>query len=88
MQKPAALMRNGPWWTALGLMETSMLVLFAAPAWNLGPLATIGFLATFVPGLWLVAGPSDNGRRQATRSLSEMPAVPGNGPPAPTEPAA
>ena len=65
-----------------------MLVLFAAPAWNLGLLVSIGFLATFVAGLWLVAGSSDNGRRQATRSLPEMPAVPGNGPPAPTEPAA
>jgi len=73
----------------LALMATSMLVLFAAPAWHLGPLATTGFLAAFLPGLWLVAGPSDIGRRPATRSPSEMlPALPGNGPPAPTEPAA
>ena len=49
----------------LALMATSMLVLFAAPAWDLGPLATTGFLAAFVPGIWLVAGPSDIGRRPA-----------------------
>ena len=73
----------------LALMGTSMLVLFAAPAWNLGPLATAGFLAAFVPGLWLVAGPGGNGQRLATRSPSEMPTLPGNGgPPAPTAPAA
>ena len=70
----------------LALMATSMLVLFAAPAWNLGPLATTGFLAAFVPGLWLVAGPSDGRRRRTTRS--EMPVLPGNGPPAPAGPAA
>ena len=72
----------------LALMATSMLVLFAAPAWNLGPLATTGFLAAFVPGLWLVAGPSGNGRRRATRSPSEIPVIPGNGSPAPAGPAA
>lgn len=66
----------------LALMATSMLVLFSAPAWNLGPLATTGFLAAFVPGIWLVAAPS--GRRRSTRSPSEMPALPGNDPPAPT----
>ena len=72
----------------LALMATSMLVLFAEPAWHLGPLATTGFLAAFVPGLWLVAGPSDIGRRPAAHTSPEMPALPGNGPPAPTEPAA
>jgi hypothetical protein len=71
----------------LALMATSMLVLFAAPAWNLGPLATTGFLAAFVPGIWLVAGPSDIGRSRAAHRSPEMPAL-GNGPPAPTEPAA
>ncbi|MHB1716040.1 MAG: hypothetical protein ACYCV5_01645, partial [Acidimicrobiales bacterium] len=71
----------------LALMATSMLVLFAAPAWNLGPLATTGFPAAFVPGIWLVAGPSDIGRRRAADTSPEMPAL-GNGPPAPTEPAA
>ena len=70
----------------LALMATSMLVLFAAPAWNLGPLGTTGFLAAFVPGLWLVAGPSDGRRRRTTRS--EMPALPRNGPSAPAGPAA
>ena len=69
----------------LALMATSMLVLFAAPAWNLGPLATTGFLVAFVPGLWLVAGPSDGRHRRTTRS--EMPVLPGNGPPAPAGPA-
>ena len=67
-------------------MATSMLVLFAAPAWNLGPLATTGFLAAFVPGLWLVAGSSDGRRRRATRSPSEMPVLPGSGPPTPAGP--
>ncbi len=71
----------------LALMATSMLVLFAAPAWNLGPLATTGFLAAFVPGIWLVAGPSDIGRSRAAHRSPEMPAL-GNGPHAPTEPAA
>lgn len=42
----------------LALMAISMLVLFAEPAWNLGPLATSGFLVTFMPGIWLVAGPA------------------------------
>ncbi|MDA8284845.1 MAG: hypothetical protein M0Z42_16495 [Actinomycetota bacterium] len=72
----------------LALMATSMLVLFAAPASSLGPLATAGFLAAFVPGLWLVAGPGGNGQRLATRSPSEMPTLSGNDPPAPTGPAA
>ncbi|MDA8185891.1 MAG: hypothetical protein M0005_11630 [Actinomycetota bacterium] len=72
----------------LALMATSMLVLFAAPAWNLGPLGTTGFLGAFVPGLWLVAGPSDGRRRRATPSPSEMPVLPGSGPPAPAGPAA
>jgi len=72
----------------LALMATSMLILYAAPAWNLGPLATAGFLAMFVPGLWLVAGPGDNGQTRGRRSPSEMPALPGNGPSAPTGPVA
>lgn len=44
----------------LTLMATSMLVLYGAPGWHLGPLATWGFLASFLPGIWLVAGPPDH----------------------------
>jgi hypothetical protein len=45
----------------LALMATSMLVLFASPAWNQGLLGAAGFLAAFGPGLWLVAGPGRGG---------------------------
>lgn len=45
----------------LALMAISMLMLFASPAWNQGLLGAAGFLATFGPGLWLVAGPGRGG---------------------------
>lgn len=47
----------------LALMATSMLVLFASPAWNQGLLGAAGFLAAFGPGLWLVARPGRGGAK-------------------------
>lgn len=41
----------------LVLMAASMLVLFATPTWIPEAFGAAGFVATFMPGLWLVAGP-------------------------------